>query len=465
MDKYKNKMRYIRGFNEGFNNEDYEDIVDILSIITSYKRINKIHLSILNGTLEMNYSNTKNKNCISLFTHNDNKDSIEYFLEHEDEIYRKVSNLGYTYRIIRIILGEYHYRFIIFMNDDEILKLDQYKLKKFKIIDKNGEIDNYEGKIEIVGPKYYQTNLEDIDILLDNDNIRILKPKTYNGLLRCSIGTNWDVSFANNKEWASKNISKGSYYGGYYWYKSKTIKTDINSWWRKLLKLPKKQVEKVVKEFVEDFPRYIFYIIEFKRFNNVFNKLLLRYDLSRDEYGATPTSSGLDSFGYLIDAAHNNLKIWTEKNKVITLRYIKTQFNNIDEKLFGKSFHIISYDYDNEKEKIYDVLGFWADEGGEYKDNALYFLRPSSKDEDEDNDDLDVVKKNDFTQNKYGGSYSWRKTGKYNDPDWEYGNMDMPNKEREVPSNYPNKFIDFMTSIRNNVDDLKNKFDSEGWKL
>jgi hypothetical protein len=87
--------------------------------------------------------------------------------------------------------------------------------------------------------------------------------------------------------WIEKYMSKGSYYGGYNWYKTTKTTKEIKNWWQKLFNLPGKQKEVQLKEFFKDFPRYLLYVVRFKKLpvEDKYSRLYLLYDISRDEYG------------------------------------------------------------------------------------------------------------------------------------------------------------------------------------
>ena len=103
----------------------------------------------------------------------------------------------------------------------------------------------------------------------------------------------------------------------------------------------------------------------------------------------------------------------------------------------------------NIKEELNDTLGIWADIGGEYRDDALMFVR------DKDNKlhvtTPDLVSKDNF-----------KSLGRYNDYNFDWWKLN-PKKpiEREIPK-YGYK--DFFSSISSNVKDLMDSLD-KGWKL
>lgn len=302
----------------------------------------------------------------------------------------------------------------------------------------------------------------EFDIIYEDDDIMAVKPKTYRAAIRYSSDAAWKAGLKKNKDWIEKYMTPGSYYGGTNWYKSKTVKIEVESWWRKLLKLPPKQSEKELKEFFTDFPRYLFYIVIFKRLpvDDDMSKLYLLYDVSRGEYGQLPRdfSSSYAIGGYwgdMLDAAHNQVKVVQTDGKRITLKDIWNRHRN----LFSRAFREIESDFNTEKDKMYDLLGFWADKGGEYRDDALIFIRGSS-----DPNRLQVTSPK-LLQKNDDGTTQWTRLGFYDDPDFDYWEIGKEKpKDKEVP-NQGRGYKDFFRSIEDNVIQLKNSLEKDGWKL
>lgn len=336
---------------------------------------------------------------------------------------------------------------IVFFSEDDWNRIDIEETTK--TINKKGWDILLEEDVKI--------ERNEFDIIYEDADIIAVKPKTYRAAIRYSSDAAWKAGLKKNKEWIEKYMTPGSYYGGTNWYKSKTVKTEVESWWRKLLKLPPKQSEKELKEFFNDFPRYLFYIVIFKRLpiEDEMSKLYLLYDVSRGEYGELPRSFSSDYVmfgGYwsdMLDAAHNQVKIVQTNGKRTTLKDIQSRHGS----LFNRAFREIEYDFNDEKDKMYDLLGFWADKGGEYRDDALVFIRSSRNP-----DRLQVTKPKLMTKND-DGTIQWKSLGFYDDPEFDYWNLDKEKtEEKEIP-NQGKGYKNYFKSISDNVNKLKDAFE------
>jgi hypothetical protein len=293
----------------------------------------------------------------------------------------------------------------------------------------------------------------EFDIIYEDDDIMAVKPKTYRAAIRYAADAGWKAALKKNSDWLQKYLDRGSYYGGTNWYVTKNVKQEVETWWTKLLKLPPKQSEKELKEFFQDFPRYLFYIVIFKRLpiEDDMSKLYLLYDVSRSEYGELPhpyTSNYVMFGGYwgdMLDAAHNQVIIVRTDGKRTTLRDIHGRHGE----LFNRAFREIEWDFNEEKEKMYDLLGFWSDKGGEYRDDALVFIRSSRNPER-----LQVVKKSDLQRDDKG--VSWTRAGYYDDPDFDYWELDKNKPDEKVAPGNGRGYKDLFSSMRNSYIDLMN---------
>jgi hypothetical protein len=305
----------------------------------------------------------------------------------------------------------------------------------------------------------------EFDILYDDEQIMAVKPKTYKAAIKYSSDMPWKMALKKNLDWIEKYMSKGSYYGGYNWYKSKKTTQEVKNWWQRLFNLPGKQKEVQTKEFFNDFPRYLLYIVIFKKLppEDKFSRLYLLYDISRDEYGemargfTSDYAMGGGYWGDKLDASHNQLKIVNAGSNRVTLREIWDGHSQ----LFNRAFREIESDVTNIKDEMYDLLGFWADKGGEYTKDALIFIRGSKSDR------LMVTKPSLISEPDEKGAITFTKLGYYDDPDFDWWELDKEKpKEKEVPSG---GYKDLFASIGGNVKDLMKALDKDdelrGFKL
>jgi hypothetical protein len=180
------------------------------------------------------------------------------------------------------------------------------------------------------------------------------------------------------------------------------------------------------------------------------NKLYLLYDVSRSEYGELPKSFSSNYvmfggyYGDMLDAAHNQVKIVKSNNRKTTLRDIHSRHGS----LFNRAFRQIEYDFNEEKDKLYDILGFWSDIGGEYRDDALVFIRSSNEP-----DRLQVTRPSLINKDKEG--LSWRRLGYYDDDNFDYWELNKkPTVDKEIP-NGGNGYKNYFDSVNDNVAKLK----------
>ena len=247
-------------------------------------------------------------------------------------------------------------------------------------------------------------------------------------------------------------MTPGSYYGDVNWYKSKTVNKEVETWWTKLMNLPPKQSEVQLKEFYNDFPRYLFYIIKFKNAptDDDMKKIYLLYDVSRGEYGELPHSFSSNYvmfggyWGDMLDASHNQVKVEDSSGKRITFKDISKRFGRV----FSHAFSEIESNFEEQKDKMYDLLGFWSDKGGEYRDDTLVFIR-SSKEPNR----LQVTKPR-LLKKQDDGTTTWTRLGYYDDPEFDYWELDKKKpEEKEIP-NQGRGYKDFFSSIEDNVKKL-----------
>jgi hypothetical protein len=362
---------------------------------------------------------------------------LSHFFPVEDKIRHRSKYYGLKFFILlRRNLPNYCVCFF-FTNED------WKKLDLNSVIRSVRNSDNFE---DILFEEDIMIEKDEFNIIYEDNEIIALKPKTYRAAIRYSADTRWGSLLKKNSDWLNKYLKRGSYYGGTNWYVNKTVKQEVDSWWRKLLKLPPKQSEIKLKEFFTDFPRYLFYIVIFKNIpvGDDMSKLYLLYDVSRAEYGELPPDTRSDDWSRMLDAAHNQLKIENASGRLVTLKDIHKKHHL----LFNRAFREIEWDSSEEKEKMYDLLGFWSDKGGDYRDDALVFLRSQRYP-----DKLQVVKSSHITKNK--NSIEWIRGGFYDDPNFDYWSQDSEkSKEKEAPNNGKG-YIDYYTSMKNNIEDLK----------
>ena len=270
-----------------------------------------------------------------------------------------------------------------------------------------------------------------------------VSPKTYKAAIKYSADAAWKAGLKKNSDWIEKYMTPGSYYGGTNWYKSTTVKQEVETWW---------------KEFFTDFPRYLFYIVIFKRLpiEDEMSKLYLLIDVSRDEYGELPrsySSSYVMFGGYwgdMLDAAHNQLKIVNADGKRVTLRDLHGRHGE----LFNRAFRNIEWNFNEEKERMYDLLGFWSDKGGEYRDDTLVFVRGSSNP-----NRLQITRPSLMKKDKDGSTISWTRLGYYDDPDFDYWELDKEKeKEKEVPFGGKG-YNSYLSSMRDDYLKIKDALD------
>ena len=293
----------------------------------------------------------------------------------------------------------------------------------------------------------------EFDIIYDDDQMMAIKPKSYKSAIKYSADMPWKMALKKNLDWIEKYMTKGAYYGGYNWYKAKTTTKEVKNWWQKLFNLPGKQKEVQTKEFIQDFPRYLMYVVIFKKLppEDKCSRLYLLYDISRDEYGETPrgfTSDYVMAGGYWgdkLDSAHNQLKIVASNGKRITLKEIwdEHQF------LFNRAFREIESDMEAIKDNMYDLLGFWANKGGEYTEDALVFIRNQKG-------RLGVTKPS-LMKTDDKGTISFNVLGYYDDPNFDWWELDKEKPQEKMAPEHGYK--DYFKSMQDNVKKLQDALD------
>jgi len=378
-----------------------------------------------------------------------------------DDIRHRATVEGLKFFIVDRRQTDYHCNIIFLTNEDwKKLEIRSVEINIRKI---NAQLSG--GGYEIFFEEDLIVDKSEFDILYDDEQIMAIKPKTYKAAIKYSSDMPWKMALKKNLDWIEKYMSKGSYYGGYNWYKSKKTTQEVKNWWQRLFNLPGKQKEVQTKEFFNDFPRYLLYIVIFKKLppEDKFSRLYLLYDISRDEYGemargfTSDYAMGGGYWGDKLDASHNQLKIVNAGSKRVTLREIWDNHQS----LFNRAFREIESDVTNIKDEMYDLLGFWADKGGEYTKDALIFIRGSKSDR------LMVTKPSLISKSDDKGTITFTGLGYYDDPDFDYWDLDKENpKEKEVPSG---GYKDLFASIGGNVQDLMKALDKDddlkGFKL
>lgn len=387
---------------------------------------------------------------------NDKSRYIRYYIcgfYYLTSVYKAQSEMSHRAKIHGL-----KYFFINTQQENRECKMVFFTKEDWEKLDLEGVVKSF-NKVyyDVLFEEDIQINPDEFEIIYDDEDIMAVKPKTYKAAIKYSADTSWATGLKKNEDWIKDQLKRGSYYGGFNWYKSKSITKEIESWWRRLLHLPKKQVQQEIKEFSQDFPRFLFYIVIFKKFPREYkySSLQLCYDISRAEYGEDPlpfSSQRVMFGGYWgdrLDAAHNQLKIMNNKGRV-TLKEVFKEHGH----LFNRAFREIEADFNREKEELYDTLGIWADKGGEYKDDALVFLRSSNEPER-----LQIARKKDV---KVSGDVTrWTRLGYYDDPKFNWWDKEQEPEEREIPKN---KYKDFFQSIEDNVKKLRDAIDA-GFKL
>ena len=294
----------------------------------------------------------------------------------------------------------------------------------------------------------------EFDIIYDDEQIMAVKPKTYKAAIKYSSDMPWKMALKKNLDWIEKYITKGSYYGGYNWYRTKKTTQEVKNWWQKLFNLPGKQKEVQTKELIQDFPRYLMYIVIFKKLppEDKCSRLYLLYDISRDEYGEMPRGFSSDYvmgggyWGDKLDSGHNQLKIVSSNGKRITLKEIWSEHQS----LFNRAFREIESDMNTIKDNMYDLLGFWADKGGEYTKDALVFIRNQ-------HGRLAITKSGNITKDDKTGTLSFNVLGYYDDPEFDWWELDKEKpKEKEAPEH---GYKDYFQSMQDNVKKLQDALD------
>jgi len=457
-------MRYLKKFNESSTSKDMMDkIDDISAYLEQYTRTsiasqwclpNFDTKRILNDKEYLKYNKSDKKFYVKYYVIGFYK--LSSIFKCETDIRRRAEIYDLKFFILNNQTGDKVCRIILFDKKDWE-KLDTESISKNLLKSSNGEV-LFEDDIKI--------EKEEFDIIYEDDEIMSIKPKSYRAAIRYSSDSSWKIAFKKNLDWIEKYISRGSYYGGYNWYKTKNIKKEVNSWWRKILKLKPTQSEEEVKEFISDFPKYLLYIVIFKKLpvEDNYSKLYLLYDVSRSEYGQLPRSfssdyviSG-DYWGENLDAGHNQLKISNTSGKMVTLKDIQKEHGP----LFNRAFREIESDFTSEKDKLYDLLGFWSDKGGEYKNDALVFLRSSS-----DPSRLQITRPSLINRDEDNGTIRWTRLGYYDDPNFDWWELDKEKTKDKLAPNYGYK--DYFQSISDDVKmltkSLNDKIKEDNYKL
>ena len=366
------------------------------------------------------------------------------FFKSESNIRHRAKVEGLKFFVINMCDTERNCK-ILFFTDEDWKKLDMKSLKK-------NLIENH--KLDIIFEEDVKIDKNEFDIIYEDELLLSIKPKTYKAAIKYSSDSFFKAAFKKNLDWINKYLKRGGYYGGFNWYKEKNVTAEVKNWWQKLFNLPGKEKEIQVKDFINDFPRYLLYIVIFKKMpvEDPYSKIFLLYDLSRGEYAELPQSFSSDYvmfggyWGDMLDAAHNQVKATNTTGKKITLQDIhhNTQY-------FNRAFHHIEEDFNNEKDKMYDLLGFWADKGGEYAKDALVFVRS-----DKEPNRLQVTRPS-LIKKLDDGRITWTRLGYYDDPNFDYWELD---KEKTQDKRAPEHgYKDYFQSIQDDVKKLRDAID------
>lgn len=458
-------MKYLKLF------ESFDNLINIVDDIAAYipdhtSEVKKAWIP-PNGDIskivrdELYHSSTRDfyglgTDYVSFYTFKIGEDTTADRLTNLFRASNDIINRSKSYNLRFIILngasttaGEVR---LFFFTEEEFKKIELIEfIKSFS----KGGFDMLLDTDIMVDPKEF-------NVIYDDDEITAIKPKTYKAAIKYAADTKWKIAFKKNLDWINKYMSPGSYYAGINWYKSKKVTQEVNSWYRKILRLPPKRIETEIKNFVNDIPRYLLYIVIFKHvpIDDDYRKVFLLYDMDRGEYGGNlhqPSSDDYmfgNAYGDMLDASHNQVKVSDVHGNMITFKDIWNRHHN----LFNRVFREIESDFSLEKDKLQNLLGYWGDKGGEYTKDELVFAR-------NDKNDLTITKSN-FINRKGDGGYSWHHLGKYNDPNFDYWEID---KEKPIEKEVPNNGLgikDFYQTISDNVKKLSDSLggDINGFK-
>lgn len=437
-------MNHILTFNENMSDksilDDIDDIAGYIDAETSYP-ISKWCTPDMKSKIANN-SNVDKTGYIKYYIFSFRE--LKNLFNCEGDIIHRTDLLGLK---LMIVVESNNRCNMVFFHKEDWSKLDIESIISY--FNKSNSDVLFEDDIKI--------DKSEFDILYEDSEVIAVRPKSYRAAIRYSADANWKIAMKKNLDWIEKYLSKGSYYGGYNWYKSKKVTKEIDNWWSKVLSLPKKQSEVEVKEFIQDFPRYLLYIVIFKKLpiDDEYSKLLLLYDVSRSEYGEIPYPEPILSggSGQMLDSTHNQVKVVNADGKRITFRDIHYNHGMI----FSKPFHSIEQDFSNEKENMSDILGEWAEKGGEYRKDALVFIR-SSKEPNR----LQITRPSLMSRNR-DNRVSWTRLGYYDDPSFNYWELDKETPgEKKVPDV---KYTDYFQSISDNVKKLRDALDDNFGEL
>ncbi len=396
----------------------------------------------------------------------DKKSYIRYYVvgfTGLSNLYRAYSDIkhrsnveGLKYFIINRNQKDQHCNIVFFSKEDyEKLYLEKVS-KNIRVVNSLG---NPNHGWDVLFDEDLTIDKSEFDIIYEDDDIMAVKPKSYRAAIKYSADMPWKSALKKCLDWIEKYITKGSYYGGYKWYKQKAVTKEVKNWWQKIFNLPGKQKEVQTKEFIEDFPRYLLYIVYFKHLpsEDPYSRLQLLFDISRSEYGQE-IGGRFDMYSYWgekLDAIHNQLKIANAEGKRVTLRNI----HNAHGQLFNRAFRNIVDDMTSIKDNMYDLLGFWSDKGGEYTKDALVFITNS-------HNRLSITKP-EFIKKNDKGDITWQSLGYYDDPEFDWWELDKETQsEKEIPKH---GYKDLFASISGNVQKLMNaldeKDDFKGFKI
>lgn len=428
-------MKYLKLF------ESYDDLINKADDIAAYvpTETSSINIrwmpftydpkDILKESDYQKLSDKKRKGYFKYYTFG--FDNISYLYDCEDDIIRRSKSYGFGPIFINL-KQRVENRCIVMLfkiSDYKNINMDKF-IKKFN-----------DSGVDVLFENDIHMDTSEFDIIYDDNISMVVKPKTYKAAIRYSSDTKWKSAFKSNQEWIEKYLKKGSYYGGINWYSKNKIVSDVETWWTKLLGLSPKRIEKEVKEFVKDFPRYLMYIVIQKNVpsDDPMRKTFLLYDISRDEYGAE-VNLGSDWFsgkyGEWLDSAHNQVIIHNAEDKRVTLRDIWDRHRSY----FSNALAAIDEDLNKDKDRLYDLLGFWADKGGSYTKKPLSFVRNNKG-------NLLITRPDRLEKTKDG--HMINPIGDYSDPTFDYWDDDEKDiEEREIPTM---TWDGYFKSIRDNV--------------
>lgn len=256
-----------------------------------------------------------------------------------------------------------------------VQKLQKKDINQYKTLD---ELQEALSKLKPPKPK---DELEgEYEKLYETDEILVVKPLTHKASCKYGSGTKWCITMKNTDKYWNHYTRKTSNFAGIDWYNVKEVVKDVKrTWLDKLLGKPGEVIEKEIKEFIEEFPVNVLYFIIVKKRMVGFDwddevkaripkyekvdpkdpmgKLALLYKPDRADFGdmswvkkggvnyRRDMFSGIES---MLDAAHNNLRIFNTLDKKVTLKEINREL--------GEQFTVAFTHTEHDFQKTRDII-------------------------------------------------------------------------------------------------------------